>query len=776
MASHGINAAASLRFRATMVYAVVILAWFLFEGHALAQKASDNLALSAGRTPPHRAVTVADAIGMSRFLRFDEEGLASKDDAALFSPDGSRFLILEERGDLERNTRMYSLLLFHSDTALQSPQPHLLVSFSSSSNRPGIVAVKWLDSRSIAFLGENPNEQQQLYTIDCDTNRLRKLTNHETSLSSYAISANREQLFYTAYEKSQPIFNAKVQRQAVVVSSQPLPDLVAGENRFMSKAINKLFSRRGRQGEREAQIKTRGNLVNEDSLWLSPNGRYLIVRTFAEEIPASWSAYEDAFLQLQTRGWHVKGALNFVYQYELVNTDSGQSDFLIDAPLARDDSDVIWSSDGGAVVISGTYLPLDVPDLAERKMRESTKFVVEVKIPSREIVPITSKNLKLLRWDSTGKLLGREPGAPLGKLRGYRKSSEDWKEIEVDEPSLNVRSQIEVTVEENMNTPPRMFATSIRTRQKSLLEDPNPQFKNFDFGPVEEVSFRASDGRQVRAGLYRPPGYVPGRRYPLVIQTHGWDPDRFSMDGPFSTAYAARPLAEKGFVVLQVDEEDWGKPGTLEEVKEAIAVYEGGVDYLDGLRLIDPARVGIVGFSRSGLFVQYALTHSKYHFAAATLADITDAGYFRYLALLNLGSSFATDSEGINGGVPFGDGLASWLKNSPGFDLDKVTSPVRMEANDAMFLFYEWEWFAGLSRLTRPVDLMFMPDGGHPLVKPWERMTSQQGDVDWFCFWLKGEEDPDPTKVEQYARWRDLRGRQQKEDQAASVRFEWRPR
>jgi hypothetical protein len=43
-------------------------------------------------------------------------------------------------------------------------------------------------------------------------------------------------------------------------------------------------------------------------------------------------------------------------------------------------------------------------------------------------------------------------------------------------------------------------------------------------------------------------------------------------------------------------------------------------------------------------------------------------------------------------------------------------------------------------------------------------MTSQQGDVDWFCFWLKGEEDPDPAKAELYARWRDLRRVQQENE------------
>ena len=68
-----------------------------------------------------------------------------------------------------------------------------------------------------------------------------------------------------------------------------------------------------------------------------------------------------------------------------------------------------------------------------------------------------------------------------------------------------------------------------------------------------------------------------------------------------------------------------------------------------------------------------------------------------------------------------------------------------------------WEWFAGLSRLGKPVELIYMPNAIHTLIRPRDRMISQQGNVDWFCFWLKGEEDPDPAKAEQYARWRELR-------------------
>ena len=47
------------------------------------------------------------------------------------------------------------------------------------------------------------------------------------------------------------------------------------------------------------------------------------------------------------------------------------------------------------------------------------------------------------------------------------------------------------------------------------------------------------------------------------------------------------------------------------------------------------------------------------------------------------------------------------------------------------------------------------------MTNPRERMISQGGTVDWFRFWLKGEEDPDPAKAEQYTRWRELRKLQQ---------------
>jgi len=72
-------------------------------------------------------------------------------------------------------------------------------------------------------------------------------------------------------------------------------------------------------------------------------------------------------------------------------------------------------------------------------------------------------------------------------------------------------------------------------------------------------------------------------------------------------------------------------------------------------------------------------------------------------------------------------------------------------------LLFMWQPYAGLRYLQKPVELMMLNTHEHVLTNPGVRIASQGGSVDWFRFWLKGEEDPDSAKTEQYTRWRKLR-------------------
>jgi dipeptidyl aminopeptidase/acylaminoacyl peptidase len=259
-------------------------------------------------------------------------------------------------------------------------------------------------------------------------------------------------------------------------------------------------------------------------------------------------------------------------------------------------------------------------------------------------------------------------------------------------------------------------------------------------------------GYQWMGQLVRPPDYVASRRYPLVIQTYGFS-DGFVSDGFFPTASAVRPLAAAGIMVLQMPRRT-DHNATAQEAQDQILGINAAIEQLTSEDLIDPQKVGIVGFSRTSYHVEKALINNPDKFAAATIADGMDGSYMQYLYSVGDASDIAQD---IYGAKPFGAGLKEWTKFAPGFNLDKLTTPLRIETISFASILTQWETYASLFSQGKPVDLIYFPYGDHLLQKPLERMASSQGNVDWFRFWLEGEEDPDPSKANQYARWRRMR-------------------
>jgi dipeptidyl aminopeptidase/acylaminoacyl peptidase len=712
-----------------------------------------------------RRVTVADAIQMIRwadhdyFLGGDPDGRVG-----LFSPDGKQFIVVVKKGNIERNTNEYSLLLFQTSSAFQSPKPQVLLTMSSSSNRDAISRVRWLDDdRTVVFLGENPGTVPEVYSFDIQTKHLEKLTNHQTPILAYDITAAGEEIVYEAVAR-RTADRQEVRRRGVVITTQSPSDLMTCDcdpDRGVEGASSALFVQT--KGRPSWKVSSSDFLTASETLSLSPTGRYALVAVYVRDVPESWAEYQERYLHTYVAEQRRPGTRSNVRRYMLLDIRSHEFTPLMNTPISWSGNRFAWAKDGNSLVLSGAYLPLDNADSTERAVREKKTFVVEIKLPRKEMVKISDAELTIEKWEpSTGRLF-LEPKNGQNKLAAetYERNGPTWKRVPVTVESAPTGYPLDVTVEEDMNTPPRIVVSEPENHRKSILLDLNPQFAHLQFGRVEAISWKAKDGHTFLGGLYLPPDFRPGTRYPLVIQTHGFRKDRFWIDGPWSSAFAAQPLAARGIVVLQVDGsadsgDDLKYGQTVEEAPRQMAGYEGAVDDLDRRGLIDRSRVGIVGFSRTVFYVEYTLTHSKYEFTAATLADGVDGGYMNYFLWPN------EDYVKVNGGPPVGPSLALWLKNSPGFNLDKVTAAVHLECYGHGSFLGGWEWFSGLSLLRKPVDYVWLPDGTHLLVKPWDRITSQQGDVDWFSFWLLGVEDPNPRKKERYIRWEGLRALSEK--------------
>lgn len=710
-----------------------------------------------------RPVTTADAISMTRLADPDYvDGAPSRGRVAQFSPDGTQFVVVVRRGNLTQNTNQYEMLLWRCDRIGDPSFPRRVLTMASSSNRPAIEHVTWLaDNRTVAFLGEQPEELHQLYVFNTETSVLTKVTNHAANLAFYGITPNGTRLAFIAEPPEIPLFNSQTKRQGILIRTQPLIDLLL--NRVSVRAMQLWFQ--DESGVRQVSVPETVSYF--DSPALSPDGRFIAVRAVVATVPAIWKQYTDAVLRDYTNPAMSKGQETWLSRYAVVDTQTGESRFLLNSPVRSINTLIAWATDSQSVAVAGVYLPLDAVHGEKRKLRESKTFAVEVNPRNGSVREIAREDQVIqdfthdygrdLRWNQTGCVVfGFSSVYPAPKLMPqveYCKSDGTWHK---ESSAPFVSNHPEIVLEEDMNTPPRIFAIDERLHRKSMLLDLNPDFVELRFGTVEEIRWRGFDGRVVKGGLYFPVGYQPGKRYPLVIQTHLWTRDKFWIDGPWTTAFAAQPLAGRGMMVLQVDEseQDFGK---FQEIRREAASFDAAIDYLDRKGLIDPQRVGIIGFSRTCLFVEYALTHSNHHFRAAAIADGVDDGYFQYLMFANSSPVLSEYSEWANGGKPFGNGLDSWKKRASGFNLERVAAPVRIMARNPESLLLEWEWFAGLTLLKKPVELVYIQDGAHILQKPWDRMISQQGNVDWFAFWLKGDEDSDPQKSEQYIHWRQMR-------------------
>lgn len=713
---------------------------------------------NAAETTTRRRVSVADGIRMTTIPepQYAVQG-PPKSRVALFSPDKKHFAIVAQHGILETNEREFSLFIFVAAEAFESPKHKPLVTLRSRSNRDAIRSVRWVDDEHLAFLGED-NGTSQVYLVGIDDGQRKQLTDHPTPLMDFDYDAKSHIVAYAA-ERGLLTREAAYKRCArgYAIENEALDDIPRSLEDCKEPSLllgAEVYVRR--PGQKAFQIIFVDYFESLKRISLSPGGKYVLFDVLVRKVPPEWKGYEDPIIHAEAVASRNRGPFSWLSQLLVADTATGQVRPIMNGTIDLTLGASAWSPNGDSVAVSGAFLPLDVSDPAELQERKAHSFVIEVNLPNCNFTKISDRQLIVANWSpETNELSLRPPQR--NRERGllfYRKVGKTWAQ-EPGRKEQKSQTSPEVTLEQGINSPPEIFVSDPAHQKKELFWELNPQFRDLQFGKVERVTWLAKDGHEVEGGLYYPPDYKDGTRYPVVLQTHGFSKEQFWINGPWNSAFAAQPLAARDILVLQIgsatekgsDARAWRTPA---EAPRQMAAYEGAIDYLDGRKLIDRDRVGIIGFSRTVYSVEYTLTHSSYRFAAATAADGFDGGYVQYL----VNPYSKRDWMTVNGGDPFGTTLSLWLERSPSFTVDRVRTPVRLEGyGDISAVLGSWEWYAKLVMLDRPVDLIYIPDGTHLLVKPWERMTSQQGNVDWFCFWLKGEVDTAPEKREQYERW-----------------------
>lgn len=768
---------------------------------ALGVSAEASLGTGAGRR-----FTIADDIELWHF----GDRYTSQAEPVTFSPDNRYFVVDTEHGRLDLNRPESMLRVYRtSDVAryIKSPEntsaPVPICILRKSSNRDGpiITHIRWLaDSSGIAFLEKNSLGNDQLFLLEVPTGVEVALTLPGQHVVSFDV---RDRGHYV-YCVQSPLLRKEMlaERQATVVAARghSIYNLVLGQDNphgtglagydlaeLWAVADGKPFPVKDSSG-RPVLVRSDG----EQALALSPDGLSVVTALAVPEVPASWETlYAPPW---SSAPYRIKPGRQDpsspdesapVNEYALIRLHGGRTRILTGAPIGDDAGwwaflKAGWSPNGRMIVLPDTFLP------PNSNGRES-----KINVPCTAVVDLEANRiscLAVLEGMSTG---GRQ-ATPFHLIRGvaflrgsnskvevqylisgsagqsrYFSRRQDGSWFEDDSSGgKDVRESrpVDVVVRQSLNARPVLAAVDQRTGVSKILWDPNPQLNGIPLGHVSVFRWKDQSGRDWTGGLYVPPDYALGKRYPLVIQTHGFRENDFETTGAYTTAFAAQALAAAGIVVLQV--RDCSVRLSPVEAPCQVEGYEAAVEELSREGVVDPGRVGIIGFSRTCYYVMQAITSSKFHFRAASITDGFLVGYVEYIMQWdNDGNAAADEAAAMIGAAPFGHGLEDWLKRSPEFNLDKVSTPLQIVARGRADLLSMWEPYAGLRFLKKPVDLILLTQPGtHVLTNPGQRLASETATVDWFRFWLCGEEDPDPRKAGEYARWRELRSMQSNEE------------
>jgi dipeptidyl aminopeptidase/acylaminoacyl peptidase len=760
-----------------------IALWLVVAGTTLS---STNAAIGQ-----RHGFNVSDDIGLTHFG--DLYGGDTK--AVTPSPSGKLVAIQSERGSLQDNRLHDELRIYDMDqlrrfvnSSGEPSVPEPIWTIHEATNKDGgdhgclITNIRWLaDSSALAFLLRNEAGRNQLLLADTHERQVAPLTPFSQDVTSFQIRDREHYVFAVATVESTAV--PKNDTAAVVVEAdQTLYDVAFPEKMRLTGDRSELWAAVDGPPAPVVDPKT-GRVIalypeGTSNMVLSPDGESLLTILAVGDIPKEWATnYPPSYPGFESlikpghQDLTAPDGVFYVSQYVSVALKSGSVMSLTGAPTAiragwwANDAGPAWSGDGKEVVLPGTFVsgqsgPDARPCVAVLDIFRSSALQCLEKLkrnlgmgyePGYKRIVTTAfahgKNDEIVETY-------RDPDNSNEGFRTFvRDASGTWK-LRSDQAVAPFQQPFIVEVKMSFDDPPKLVARDTSTGQMRMIWDPNPQLKDIELGTPSLYHWRDSTGREWSGILYKPSHYVSGQRYPLVIQNHGFSEQRFSPSGGFPSAFAAQELASAGIMVLHI--RDCAGRGTPMEGPCNVMGYEAAVTQLSREGLVDPENVGIIGFSKTVFYVMEALTTSTVHFKAASITDGVDIGYF--LQILDSGAEAWTASySALIGGPAFGPGLRKWLERSPEFNMDKVTTPLRVVARGELGSLSMWEPYALLREMHKPVEFVRLDTNEHVMTNPAVRLAAQGGNVDWFRFWLKGYEDPESTKLDQYKRWEALR-------------------
>ena len=263
-----------------------------------------------------------------------------------------------------------------------------------------------------------------------------------------------------------------------------------------------------------------------------------------------------------------------------------------------------------------------------------------------------------------------------------------------------------------------------------------------DLGSREVIRWESEDGAEIEGVLMTPPGYDPGRTYPLMVVIHG---------GPTGTSrpqlvggyvYPVLEWLRKGAVVMMPNYR--GSAGYGADFR-ALNVRNLGVgdawDVLSGVEALvdrgiaDPERVAAMGWSQGG-YISAFLTTSSDRFRATSVG----AGISNWMTYY-VNTDIHSFTRQYLKATPWED-PDIYAKTSPMTYIRQASTPTLIQHGEfdaRVPTPNAYELYQGLQDVGVETRLIIYKGFGHGITKPRERLAAMWHNWEWFARHIWGE-------------------------------------
>jgi dipeptidyl aminopeptidase/acylaminoacyl peptidase len=625
------------------------------------------------------------------------------------SPDGRRVAVVVSRANLEDNRYEPRLMLVDVATREQSTLVR---------DRAGLSQPRWSPSGDrLAFLA-NVDSRPQVFILPMSGGEAWQLTKSPTAVQHYAWRPDGAVIAFVAADEPPKRTGAERHNRSFEVrtndflrTSAPTPShlwVIPAEGGA---------ARRVTSGEWSLPMSLPPSSPSSPISW-SPDGKRIACVKVAS--PYSGDGDQSAV--------------------QIVDVETGVPRAL--TGRSRNESQPVISPDGRQVAF---WYPRD----------GETRNVNEIHVASIEggegtsVTRAIDRNVQRAIWtaDSKSLLVSANDGTTVGvwvqPLAGAARRLDLGRIVPAAafwlDASLNARGDV-AFIGSDPARPVELYVTSTSPGAKpSRLTGFNDEIAALELGRTETVVWDGADGYRQDGVVTYPPGFVPGRKYPLLLFIHG---------GPRSAskeAFSARAqlFAAQGWVIFEPNYR--GSDNLGNAFQAAIWNDAGagpgrdvmsGVEYLKKRGFVDETRMGVSGWSYGGFMTTWLLGNYPDRWKAAVAgAAVTD-----WMDQYNLGDANVRRGRAM-GGSPWTDPARrrSYAEQSPITYAPRIKAPTLVLCNTGDYrvpITQSYQLYRALVDNKIPTQFIAYPLPGHSPADPVHSRDVSRRWVEWLARYL----------------------------------------